>query len=189
MSRLGIIFFRYRSTDVRRPRPVWCVLKGVVAPTIRRMGVHSFCETNRRNHRYKMSHSGLAPERVLLVDDPAPISALEDGDLSSQQVFDDMQFIPGDSFNQLRPELIESLYYLNYYTGDPKYVEWGKEIFDSFIKHSKAEHGFSMLEGLEGGGYPLRQVGAIRGHSVIGCFADDFVLNRRIYGGEIDSRK
>lgn len=71
------------------------------------------------------------------------------------------RFVDGFEFNQLRPELAESLYYLHHYTKDPKYVKWGQEIFDSFSKWSKAEHGYSKVDGLAaapGAGGAFQQV-------------------------------
>jgi hypothetical protein len=41
--------------------------------------------------------------------------------------------IPGDgAYNILRPEAIESIYYMWYYTGDDKYRVWAKEMFMAF---------------------------------------------------------
>mmetsp|Transcript_18905 Transcript_18905/g.31011 ORF Transcript_18905/g.31011 Transcript_18905/m.31011 type:complete len:661 (-) Transcript_18905:94-2076(-) len=47
--------------------------------------------------------------------------------------------------NLLRPETVESLFVLYRYTHDPKYREWGWEIFQAFEKHSKTEAGYSGL--------------------------------------------
>eukprot|EP00392_Amoebophrya_sp_AT5.2_P001038 g1040.t1 len=49
-------------------------------------------------------------------------------------------------YNLLRPETVESLYYLHYYTGDPKYREWGRNIFRSFQRYAKAGYGFASLD-------------------------------------------
>ncbi|MCL7715447.1 glycoside hydrolase family 47 protein [Stenotrophomonas mori] len=46
----------------------------------------------------------------------------------------------------LRPEIIESAYYLHHYTGDARYRGMGKEFFDDFVKHTRTEHGFSALK-------------------------------------------
>jgi hypothetical protein len=41
----------------------------------------------------------------------------------------------------LRPEAMESFWYMHQLTGDPKYREWGWTIFQSFEKHLKTTHG------------------------------------------------
>ena len=47
---------------------------------------------------------------------------------------------------QLRPEIIESTYYLFHYTRDPRYREMGRKIFDDFVAHCRAEAGYAALE-------------------------------------------
>ncbi|KAM7540555.1 hypothetical protein Aperf_G00000020404 [Anoplocephala perfoliata] len=44
-----------------------------------------------------------------------------------------------DTFNLLRPETIEALFYLYRITKNPKYQEWGKTIFHAFNTHSRVE--------------------------------------------------
>ncbi|MCA7024989.1 MULTISPECIES: glycoside hydrolase family 47 protein [Stenotrophomonas] len=46
----------------------------------------------------------------------------------------------------LRPEIVESAYYLHHYTGDARYRGMGKEFFDDFVKYTRTEHGFSALK-------------------------------------------
>lgn len=51
-----------------------------------------------------------------------------------------------DAHNLLRPETVESLYYLYKVTGDPKYQEWGWEIFNAFEKITRiATGGYSSI--------------------------------------------
>ncbi len=50
-----------------------------------------------------------------------------------------------DAHNLLRPEEVESLYYLHHLTGDKMYQEWGWNIFQSFEKYTKQEHGYSTI--------------------------------------------
>jgi mannosidase alpha-like ER degradation enhancer 2 len=45
----------------------------------------------------------------------------------------------------LRPENIESAYYLYKATGDEKYIEMGKVMFQSLIEYCKTEHGYAAL--------------------------------------------
>ena len=45
----------------------------------------------------------------------------------------------------LRPEIIESTYYLYHYTGDPEYGRMGEKMFDDFVKYCRAEAGYTAL--------------------------------------------
>lgn len=46
----------------------------------------------------------------------------------------------------LRPEIIESAFYLYYYTKDPKYIAMGKIFFDSIVKYCKTDEGYAALK-------------------------------------------
>ena len=46
----------------------------------------------------------------------------------------------------LRPEIIESAYYLYHYTKDPKYRKMGETFFHSLVKCCKVENGYAALE-------------------------------------------
>jgi len=43
--------------------------------------------------------------------------------------------------NMLRPEAVESLFYMWRVTGEPKYREWGWRMFQAFQKHSRTDQG------------------------------------------------
>jgi ER degradation enhancer, mannosidase alpha-like 2 len=45
----------------------------------------------------------------------------------------------------LRPEIIESAYYLYSYTKDPQYLRMGQVFFDSFVKYCRTEAGYAAL--------------------------------------------
>jgi mannosidase alpha-like ER degradation enhancer 2 len=45
----------------------------------------------------------------------------------------------------LRPEIIESTYYLYHYTGDPEYRRMGERMFDDFVKYCRTEAGYAAL--------------------------------------------
>ncbi|KAG9337347.1 hypothetical protein JZ751_028915, partial [Albula glossodonta] len=49
--------------------------------------------------------------------------------------------IPADRHNLLRPETVESLFYLYRFTQDRKYQDWGWEIFQSFNKYTRVPTG------------------------------------------------
>ena len=52
----------------------------------------------------------------------------------------------GTSWNILRPETIESLFYLWRFTGNKTYQEWGWNIFEAFEKNSRLETGYVGLK-------------------------------------------
>ncbi|MDT9001947.1 glycoside hydrolase family 47 protein [Paucibacter sp. APW11] len=46
----------------------------------------------------------------------------------------------------LRPEIIESAYYLHHYTGDARYRAMGREFFEAFVQHCRSEAGYAALK-------------------------------------------
>jgi Glycosyl hydrolase family 47 len=46
---------------------------------------------------------------------------------------------------QLRPEIIESAYYLDHYTHDPAYAEMGRTIFESLVEYCRVDDGYTAL--------------------------------------------
>ena len=52
----------------------------------------------------------------------------------------------GTSWNILRPETIESLFYLWRLTGNKTYQEWGWNIFQAFEKNSRIDSGYVGLK-------------------------------------------
>jgi mannosidase alpha-like ER degradation enhancer 2 len=46
----------------------------------------------------------------------------------------------------LRPEIVESAYYLHRLTGDPRYLEMGRVFFDGIVKHCRTDAGFTTLK-------------------------------------------
>ncbi len=49
----------------------------------------------------------------------------------------------------LRPEIIESAFYLYRFTKDPRYLEMGKTIFESLVKYCKTNAGYAALRNVE----------------------------------------
>ena len=47
---------------------------------------------------------------------------------------------------QLRPEIVESAYYLSHYTHDPKYLEMGRTMFEDLVKYCRTEAGYTVLK-------------------------------------------
>ncbi|MFZ1684188.1 MAG: glycoside hydrolase family 47 protein [Candidatus Zixiibacteriota bacterium] len=46
----------------------------------------------------------------------------------------------------LRPEIIESAFYLHYYTGDPRYLQMGQTFFESLKKYCRNDVGYATLK-------------------------------------------
>ena len=46
---------------------------------------------------------------------------------------------------QLRPEIMESAYYLSHYTKDPKYLEMARTFFADLIKYCRTDAGYTVL--------------------------------------------
>ena len=46
----------------------------------------------------------------------------------------------------LRPEIVESAYYLYQLTRNPKYQEMGRQMFSDFVKHCKTDEGYAALK-------------------------------------------
>ncbi|KAJ2542550.1 hypothetical protein EV175_006046 [Coemansia sp. RSA 1933] len=117
---------------------------------------------------YAMTTTGLGPERfrfaeytlesdsenTVASDGTHPPPKKQTGSLSGQRENikkDSKGIIPTNSQYILRPETLESLFILYRVTGDPKYQEWGWNIFLGIEEHTK----------VEGGGYAaLRNVQA-----------------------------
>jgi len=46
----------------------------------------------------------------------------------------------------LRPEIVESTYYLYHYTKDPQYLRMGKEMFEDFVKYCRTDEAYASLK-------------------------------------------
>ena len=46
----------------------------------------------------------------------------------------------------LRPEIVESTYYLHHFTHDPRYRKMGEKIFDDFVKYCRVDAGYAALQ-------------------------------------------
>jgi len=57
----------------------------------------------------------------------------------------------GEHHYALRPEAVESWYYLHEYTKDPMYQEWGWKVFTSLVNHCRTESGYAELGNVETG--------------------------------------
>jgi ER degradation enhancer, mannosidase alpha-like 2 len=46
----------------------------------------------------------------------------------------------------LRPEIVESTYYLHHYTRDPQYRKQGEQLWRDFVKHCRTDEGYAALK-------------------------------------------
>jgi len=46
----------------------------------------------------------------------------------------------------LRPEIVESTYYLYHYTKDPAYLRMGESLWNDFVKHCRTDEGYAALK-------------------------------------------
>jgi mannosidase alpha-like ER degradation enhancer 2 len=46
----------------------------------------------------------------------------------------------------LRPEIVESAYYLHRLTGDPRYLEMGRTFFEGLVAHCRTDAGYTVLK-------------------------------------------
>jgi len=49
----------------------------------------------------------------------------------------------------LRPEIMESAYYLFHDTNDPRYLEMGRTFFEGLVTHCRTEDGYTVLKSVE----------------------------------------
>ena len=49
----------------------------------------------------------------------------------------------------LRPEIIESAYYLHHFTQDPRYLDMGKTFLDSLVRYCRTDTGYAALSNIE----------------------------------------
>jgi mannosidase alpha-like ER degradation enhancer 2 len=54
-----------------------------------------------------------------------------------------------DAEYPLRPEIVESAYYLHKLTGDPRYLREGAEMFEDFVRHCKTDAAYAALKSVE----------------------------------------
>lgn len=109
---------------------------------------------------YKATKTGLGPEITYFeVDEPPRMWA--EGEQKRQNTFlqleleknedalwrTDVQIHEQDLHNLQRPETVESLFYLWKITGKEIYREWGWEMFESFMTHSRVEDAEGQVYG------------------------------------------
>ncbi|KAJ3693879.1 hypothetical protein LUZ60_009359 [Juncus effusus] len=89
---------------------------------------------------YDVTSTGLAPEIAYFQIEGERDNGPHGGNTSSEYI-NDIVIKYNDRHNLLRPETVESFFVLHKITEDPKYREWGWQIFEAFEKHTKVESG------------------------------------------------
>ncbi|KAL3376882.1 hypothetical protein AABB24_003349 [Solanum stoloniferum] len=89
---------------------------------------------------YSVTSTGLAPE-IAYFNIEGNSEGGPGGGNKSSKYLNDIIIKPADRHNLLRPETVESLFYLYRITGDSKYREWGWQIFEAFEKYTKIDSG------------------------------------------------
>ncbi|KAL5771975.1 hypothetical protein ACOSQ2_011899 [Xanthoceras sorbifolium] len=89
---------------------------------------------------YSVTSTGLSPEIAYFHTEEFYEGGLDGGNKSSEYV-NDIIIKRADCHNLLRPETVESLFFLYRITEDPKYREWGWQIFEAFEKYTKVTSG------------------------------------------------
>ncbi|XP_059435673.1 mannosyl-oligosaccharide 1,2-alpha-mannosidase MNS3 [Corylus avellana] len=95
---------------------------------------------------YSVTSTGLAPEIAYFHTEEFSEAGLDGGNKSSKFI-NDIIIKHADRHNLLRPETVESLFVLFRITEDPKYREWGWQIFEAFEKYTRVDTGgYSSLD-------------------------------------------
>ncbi|OVA04801.1 Glycoside hydrolase [Macleaya cordata] len=95
---------------------------------------------------YSVTSTGLAPEIAYFHVEGFSDGGHDGGNKSSEYV-NDIIIKPADRHNLLRPETVESLFVLYRITEDPKYRDWGWQIFEAFEKYTRVDSGgYSSLD-------------------------------------------
>ncbi|XP_010836522.1 PREDICTED: endoplasmic reticulum mannosyl-oligosaccharide 1,2-alpha-mannosidase-like, partial [Bison bison bison] len=91
---------------------------------------------------YRQMETGLSPE-------------IAHFNLHHTKILKDVQVKAADRHNLLRPETVESLFYLYRLTGDRKYQDWGWEILHSFNTYTRVPSGgYSSISNVQDPRHP-----------------------------------
>uniref|UniRef100_A0AAA9U0J9 alpha-1,2-Mannosidase n=1 Tax=Bos taurus TaxID=9913 RepID=A0AAA9U0J9_BOVIN len=91
---------------------------------------------------YRQMETGLSPETAHF-------------NLHHTKILKDVQVKAADRHNLLRPETVESLFYLYRLTGDRKYQDWGWEILHSFNTYTRVPSGgYSSISNVQDPRHP-----------------------------------
>jgi len=114
----GMLVLGARELPARDVRPEWESVGANITETCYQM--------------YHRQPTHLAPECVALDPGQAPGH--------------DMVVWNNAAHYLLRPEAAEAIFYMFYYTGDPKYRRMAGEIYEAIERHAKVTHGYSAVK-------------------------------------------
>ncbi|KAG0479435.1 hypothetical protein HPP92_010192 [Vanilla planifolia] len=166
-----------RTESVKHYREMWETSMKGLQSLIRKSTPSSFtyiCERNGDRLSHKMDElacfvpgmlalgsSGFAPEdakRILSLAEELAWTCYNFYEATSTKLagenylfVDGQDMHVGTSWNILRPETVESLFYLWRLTGNKTYKEWGWNIFQAFEKNSRIESGYVGLKDVNSG--------------------------------------
>lgn len=108
--------------------------------------------TGKRTHAYYGALDAFFPALLALSGDVPRAARLQDSSFRmwrlngiEPEVYDYRSgriVYPGYA---LRPEIVESTYYLSHYTRDPKYLVMGRTLFRDFVKYCRTDAGYAAL--------------------------------------------
>jgi mannosidase alpha-like ER degradation enhancer 2 len=113
---------------------------------------HADMNTGRRGATQYGALDAFMPALLALGGDLPRAQALQDSGLKMWRLNGiepeelDYAKMQGSGGYALRPEIIESAYYLHHYTADPRYRAMGREFFEDFVKYCRTDAGFAALK-------------------------------------------
>jgi mannosidase alpha-like ER degradation enhancer 2 len=109
--------------------------------------------TGQRTHTNYGALDAFFPALLALSGDPPRARRLQDSGFKMWQMHEiepevlDYKTMTATAFTyHLRPEIVESTYYLYHYTGKQLYRRMGETLFNSFVKHCRVESGYAALQ-------------------------------------------
>ncbi len=114
---------------------------------------HADMNTGKRTARTSGALDAFFPAVLALDGDLNRARALQDSMFKMWQLngiepeeIDYVTMKIGNAGYPLRPEIVESTYYLYHYTKDPKYLAMGKQMFDDFVKYCRTDVAYAGLK-------------------------------------------
>lgn len=96
-------------------------------------------------HMYSNMGTGLSPEIATFIHQAQPTAPSDQMTPINQNQSSEIYVQSTASHNILRPEFVESLFYLYHITGLQMYREQASEVFESFQKYSRISSGYSPI--------------------------------------------
>ena len=110
-------------------------------------------DTGKRTRPYYGALDAFFPAVLVLDEDLDRAKRLQESGFRMWQLhglepevldYREMKVVGGEY--HLRPEIIESAYYLHRKTGDPRYLEMGRVFLEGLVKHCRTEAGFAAIK-------------------------------------------